>query len=221
MSTRNFIPEKDADFNLWVINFFLYLLGKYTVFNIPENAIEALQFLKSDWDTKYARAEAPATRTKATIREKTAARNTLEKAVRAFLLEYVTYNHLVGDADRDNMGLPIHKTTRTRHTTVTDLLELILESRVIRRLIGHYRVAGSTSDAKPEYIQGAEIRWAFLEHSPESVDELIHSIFDTRSPFTVEFEEKDRGRRVWFCARWENMTGEKGPWSEMVMAIVP
>jgi hypothetical protein len=38
---------------------------------------------------------------------------------------------------------------------------------------------------------------------------------------TLEFEEEARGKTVWFCLRWENTRGEKGPWSEFLNAIVP
>jgi hypothetical protein len=45
--------------------------------------------------------------------------------------------------------------------------------------------------------------------------------FDTRSPYTFRFEENQRGQTVFFCLRWENTTGQKGPWSEIVSAIIP
>jgi hypothetical protein len=70
-------------------------------------------------------------------------------------------------------------------------------------------------------VHGVEVRWALLGIAPLSVDELIHSSFDTHSPFTLDFSENDRGKTVWFCLRWENTTGEKGPWSEMMSAIIP
>jgi hypothetical protein len=53
------------------------------------------------------------------------------------------------------------------------------------------------------------------------VEDLIHSAFDTRSPFTLSFDENQRGKTVYFCLRWENTRGEKGPWSEIVSGIIP
>jgi hypothetical protein len=29
------------------------------------------------------------------------------------------------------------------------------------------------------------------------------------------------GKRLWFAARWENTTGQKGPWSEIMCVIIP
>jgi hypothetical protein len=79
----------------------------------------------------------------------------------------------------------------------------------------------STHKAKPKGQHGAQIRWMILTSPPENVDDLIHSAFDTNSPFTLEFGEADRGKTVYFCLRWENTRGEKGPWSEIVKAIIP
>jgi hypothetical protein len=50
---------------------------------------------------------------------------------------------------------------------------------------------------------------------------LIHSEFDTASPFTLNFQGHERGKTVYFCLRWENTVGEKGPWGEIYSAIVP
>jgi hypothetical protein len=34
-------------------------------------------------------------------------------------------------------------------------------------------------------------------------------------------EDTDRGKTVYFCLCWENNRGEKGPWSEIVFAVIP
>jgi hypothetical protein len=217
----DFIPAKDLDFDLWVDIFFTYLIANRVRFNIPVEVIDELLTFKSDWNQKFAVAEAPETRTKAAIRAKNLARDALKKHIRRFTKEYLTFNHLVTDADRDNMGLPIYKTTRTPVQQPADIPEFWIDSSIIRRLKILFRMLGSKTSAKPFGVRGAEIRWCILDHPPVSIDELIHSDFDTRTPFTLEFDESDRGKCVYFCLRWENTRGEKGPWSEIVMAIIP
>jgi hypothetical protein len=217
----DFIPPKDADFSQWLNSFYPYLVANCERFNVPLDAVNRLQPLISDWNTKYAIAEAPATRTRATVREKTEAHGTLEKAVRNFIKEYLAFNHSVSDADRDNMGLPVHKTTRTPIPAPTSVPDFMPDSSVIRRITVHFRDNGSTSNAKPAGVHGAEIRWGILDTPPANIDALTHSAFDTRTPFTLEFDESDRGKSVYFCLRWENSKGDKGPWSEIMMAIVP
>jgi hypothetical protein len=53
-------------------------------------------------------------------------------------------------------------------------------------------------------MHGVEIRWATLD-----------------TPFVINFDENQRGKAVYFCLCRENNTGEKGPWSEIVKAIIP
>jgi hypothetical protein len=220
MST-DYIPHKDLEFNQWVTVYVTYVTSHATKFNLPAAVTTNLTVLKDVWDEKYARAEAPETRTKAVIKEKDKAREALVAKVRQTNSEYLTFSHLVTDADRDNMGLPIHKTTRTPVPPPTKFPEYEVGTSVIRQLTVHFRDQGSTKKAKPEGVHGAEIRWAILGAPPLSIDELIHSSFDTRSPFTLVFDESQRGKTVYFCLCWENTTGAKGPWSEIVNAIIP
>jgi hypothetical protein len=50
---------------------------------------------------------------------------------------------------------------------------------------------------------------------------LSYSEFNTKPPFTLSFHGEQRGKTVYFALRWENTTGEKGPWSEIENAIIP
>ncbi|MDR0582023.1 MAG: hypothetical protein LBG31_03565, partial [Prevotellaceae bacterium] len=90
------------------------------------------------------------------------------------------------------------------------------------RLTIHFYDQGSKkSKAKPKGQHCAEIKWGILPAPPASVNDLAHSDVDTHTPFTLEFDESQRGSTVYFCLRWENTTGQKGPWSEIMSAIIP
>jgi hypothetical protein len=41
------------------------------------------------------------------------------------------------------------------------------------------------------------------------------------SDISLKFDEADRGKRVYFCLRWETNTSLKGPWGEIYSAIIP
>jgi hypothetical protein len=56
---------------------------------------------------------------------------------------------------------------------------------------------------------------------PDSLKDLVNSSFDTHTSFTFEFRGDERGKTVYFCLRWENTRGQKGPWSKIVNAIIP
>jgi hypothetical protein len=217
----DFIPRKDVDFNQWVGTFMTTIQQLASSLSIPQTAVDELVVLQTAWNTKYSLAETPATRTSATVVEKDEARAALEPKLRTFVSEYVRHNHLVTDADRVNLGLPIPKTTRTPAPIPTTYPEFSIDSSVIRRLTIHFRDQGDDSGAKPYGVHGAEIKWGYSSEETPSPATLLYSVFDTRSPYTLEFEEANRGRTVYFCLRWENTRGDKGPWSEIVSAIVP
>jgi hypothetical protein len=222
MSGANFIPRKDEDFLRWSTNFMVALGLIAQRLGFPDAVRKVLATLQTTFVTKYNIAAAPSTRTKASVEEKTEARDAFEKQLRQDIKEYLTNNHLLTDADRDNLGLPIHKSSHTPSPVAKTYPEFNVDSGTIRRLTIHFFDQGAVkSKAKPVGQHGAEIRWAILDTPPADIKDLAHSSFDTRTPFTLEFEEHERGKTVWFCLCWENTRGEKGPWSEIVSAIIP
>jgi hypothetical protein len=218
---RDYMPSKEAEFYAWVTVFFTYLLANLSRFGISSSVLSPLTSLRDDFFTKYVIATAPATRTKATVLAKNNAMSALKKALRVFIQEYVSFNHLVTDVDRDNLGLPIRKTSRTPVPVPVTYPWFMVDSSIIRVLIIYFRDLLSENRAKPFGVHGAEIRWGISDTPIINPEDLPHSSFDTRSPFRLEFSGEERGKTVWFCLRWENTRGEKGPWSEIVSAIVP
>jgi hypothetical protein len=53
------------------------------------------------------------------------------------------------------------------------------------------------------------------------VEDLLYSSFDTDSPVTLAFHEQQRRHVLYFCLRWENNIGEKGPYGEIYSATIP
>jgi hypothetical protein len=219
---ENFIPGAEGLFHNWEINLISYASSRYKTWGVPDDRWKNLLALQSTYHTRYDTANNPATSTHAAIKMRQEARKTYESALREIIKSYITYNLLVNDEDRIDMGLPIHDTKPTRVEVPKDFPEHELDLSIIRRLIIYFFAAGmKRTSAKPYGIRGAGLFWAILDHAPLSIDELIHSSFATRSPFLIDFVESDRGKRVYFCLVWENTRGEKGPWSEIVMAVIP
>jgi hypothetical protein len=219
--SNDYIPPREAEFVIWVTNLINTLKPMLTRLGFPETVYGELLTLQGTFNEKLAIANTPSTRTKATIEDKNEALAALKKGVRDAVGEYLTRNHMLTNADRDNLGLPIHKTTHTPSPKATTSPESYVDSGTIRQLTIHFFDQGSESKAKPEGQHGAEIRWAILDKPPAGIDDLIHSSFDTHTPFTLTFTEEQRGQTVYFCLCWENTRGEKGPNSEIHHAIIP
>jgi hypothetical protein len=141
--------------------------------------------------------------------------------MRLFIKAYMTYNPKITDDERKVMGLPVHKKGRTPVPIPERYPFFKIDSSVIRRLKIHFYDDANERRQKPDGVHGAEIRWDFSDIPVVNPDSMTNSGFDTASPYTVEFAGEDRGRMVYFALRWENTRGEKGPWSEIISAIVP
>jgi hypothetical protein len=223
MTGTDFIPRKDVDFLQWVINFLKQLIMILDRIGFPELEYTLLTTQKDDFAAKLTLAEEPATRTKVTVKNKNVSRKTLEKTLRADIKEFINFNRSVTEGDREALGLPIYKTGRTPSPVAKTVPYFKVDTGTIRRLIFHYygEEAGEHAKAKPPGQKGAEMCWAILATPPASIGDLIHSSFDTDSPLILDFDENQRGTTVYFCFRWENNTGKKGPWGEIASAIIP
>ncbi|MDR1346899.1 MAG: hypothetical protein LBJ63_00490 [Prevotellaceae bacterium] len=222
MEKIDFIPRQDNKFAEWLQTVVAYLNAHATGWQIPAGTVTELTALQSDFAARYETAENPATRTSVAVLAKTEARKAAEAKIREVLKAYVTYNPAVTDEDRKLMGLPIHKTTRTPSPVANDAPDTDIDTSVIGRVTIHFYEKGSRhKKAKPAGQHGAEISWTLLDTPPMRWDELIHSNIDTNSPFTLAFEHDMRGKTVYFALCWENTRGEKGPWSEIMSAIIP
>jgi hypothetical protein len=220
MAYKETIPRKDSDFDLKQEIIAERINANAAAWALDMSWITAnFNPAKKRWDIAWKSYQDIYQRTKLITFEKNQARQNYEPFLRIIVKNLET-NTLVSDEERAEMGIfpPKPKTPAKKPETYPDFS---VKTDVIRMLTIIFRDHGSSSRAKPHSIHGAEVRWGILDHQPEDVDELTHSDFDTHSPFTLEFKENERGKTVWFCLRWENTRGEKGPWSEFVSAIIP
>jgi hypothetical protein len=92
---------------------------------------------------------------------------------------------------------------------------------VLNRLSVRFWDGAGRRRGKPDGVHGAEIRWEERETPPAKAEDPANSAFATRTPHLFEFTGDHRGQTVFFCLRWENNKGDKGPWGEIVSAVVP
>jgi hypothetical protein len=175
---------------------------------------------KTVWDNAWEAYLNPETRTPVITLAKQEARKSYEPPLRQ-LIQMLESNPRVSVEELKEMGIAIPDHTNTPAPVATTYPVYTLVSSVIRFLKIYFQALGSNHKGKPHGQHGAEIRWAILDAPPGSVNDLSHSAFDTSSPFSLEFDEADRGKTVYFCMRWENTRGEKGPWGEILFAIIP
>jgi hypothetical protein len=222
MRPQRSIPAKDADFDI-AQNIIVTIANNHRLDWVLDAIWMDSDLLpkKNDWDVAWMAYVDPATRTPLITFTKTEKRVTYEKSLRK-LVKNLQGNTHVTDDDLRGMGIAIPSSSRRPAPVALTYPDYDIDSSTIRRLVVNFYDQGQKrSKGKPTGQHGAEIRWAMRDTPPTSLKDLINSSFDTRSPFVLDFDESDRGKTVYFCLCWENTRGEKGPWSEILSAVIP
>jgi hypothetical protein len=222
MSRHQSIPRKDADFNTAQHVIAETASNNRSIWGLDSVWLDNMLLpLKANWEAAWAAYENPATRTPSITFAKNEQRKAYEKLLRLLVKNLQSNTHVTPDELR-SMGIVIPSPFKTP-APVADLApDMDVDTSVIGRLSIHFFEKGNRhKKSKPAGQHGAEIRWSFRDTPPTRWDELMHSEIDTNSPFTLQFENDQRGKTVYFALRWENTRGKKGPWSEIQSAIIP
>jgi hypothetical protein len=158
--------------------------------------------------------------------KKTAALTTAEKAFvivyRQLYTGYLKGNPLVTDEDLVEMGMPKRPSGgKTPPRKPDTLVVATADTSKPAIVIVHYRDAKKATKAKPKGVHGVELGWMISDIPPVDWSQLVHSVFDTRTPIELVFTGEQRGKTLYFAMRWENTVGDKGPWSEIYSVIIP
>jgi len=215
---HDFIPRPDAAFETFFRNVTDFVLDNNARWkHIPKDDVDILEDQFSQWNTAYSKTLVP--HIPQLTAEKNRVRTTTERALRAFINRFLRWPP-VTDLDRDKMGIRNWDTIRTPQEAPKTVPEIEADTSVLRRLSLRLRDFGATHWAKPEHVHGMELTWGIRENRPEHVGALPHFETETANPIVLDFEEEERGKRVFFAARWINNTSQSGPWSDIELAFV-
>ncbi|MDR2808628.1 MAG: hypothetical protein LBB43_06460 [Spirochaetaceae bacterium] len=219
MPSSDYIPSADPSFYEWVKFLLAYILQNFSKWNIPSPETTLVPLVTA-FEAAYTTCQNP-NKGKVDTQKKNEARKNLEKELRVYNKAYLLYNPVVSDGDRTAMGLPIYKESRSpiqKPETAPQLLPNIATRRVIKV---YYKDEKSARRGKPAHVKGIEVKWAKLKEAPKDIADLVNSAFDTSPPLVLEFQEHERGEKVFMCGRWEiQREGEKGPWGDIVEVII-
>ena len=217
---KDYIPHSfNATIN-WMINFLAYLIPNLQRFGISEDKLTNIRAHIEMCKVAHEKAEQPNAGKADRLDRREKVANAI-KAIRSFVNEYLRYNSAVGQDDKVQLGLHVPDTTHTPIGQPETWPIVTVRDAGPRRVRIDYHDSILVSRARPYGVHGSEIRYALLESAPETIEDMVHSDYSTRSPHILSFDEKMRGKTIYLCLRWENNRGEKGPWGEIVSTTVP
>jgi hypothetical protein len=219
MST-DYIPVNDGKFLTWVKNLIAYVIVHATAWGLSPTAWAKIEPMITEYENAYNKAQ-DANRGKADTALKNETRDALKKEVRVFVKGFLEYNPAVTNDDRERMGLPIHDTKPTPVPDPNSVPVPQVKMPFAGTIDLHVTDSATERKAKPAGVHGFETAWAILETAPTDWTQLNHSVFCTRTPLRLTFSGNERGKTLYFALRWENTRGVKGPWTEIMNAIIP
>jgi hypothetical protein len=220
MRRPDFVPRKNVNFHEWQGNLFMHASSEAARWKIPPEELEALAGPRERWVRAFGVAMTPATRTAAANVEKDEARVAYEAVLRLFIKGYLAYNKLVTDADRKDLGLPLHDRKPTPVAPIVSRPELQVKFGNIQEHVLVVRDNMTRSAGKPAGAAGFEI-WRKVGGELPSRDEEWSLVGQaTRSPHVLTYPQVDSGKRVYYRLRWVNTRGVPGPWSEPGNAVI-
>ena len=217
----DYIPQADATFDTWQINFVTYFVANAAALGFdPIADVLTLNLAQGVWAGSYAAHTTAQADAKAATGIKDTSRETFIALVRGFSGQ-MQANPTVSDVQKSSLGITVPDTTPTSVGVPTTRPVLEVDTSQRLQITVSFRDEFATSTAKPDGVRGCEI-WAKIgDPTPLDIDETVYQATDTRSPHLLSFDGADGGKTVHIIGRWVNTKGEVGPISETVSATIP
>lgn len=214
----SYIPQSDADFNNWIVNFAAQLTADPTAVGETAATAAVMQADADAWEVAYQAATDPATRTAPTVAAKDNARFSAEQTSRPIAIR-IRNNAAVTDAQRSDYGLTIPKTVPTPIPAPTSFPILGLRKATPGAQQLQYQDSDlGTGKAKPFGAVGIEIFRSVGTVAATDPAQATYYATATKSPFTTSFAAEDKGKICTYFGRWVTRSGpagiaQAGPWS--------
>jgi hypothetical protein len=217
---EDYIPTKEADFVEWSGNLIAVSKTNSSVWDLPDAQVTELETLHTRFKTLHEQCQTPA-HTALDTQEKNERKTGLIEKERRFVRFHLQNNEKMTDHGRKALGIPIHDQTPTHHPLPDSHPVITVESKNPFERILHIHDSASGKRARPNHTNGAVLFWEISEQPITLTTDLKTSLLITRTPHHLRFSPAERGKILYMAGQWQNRIGEKGPWSEVVSAVIP
>lgn len=215
----DYVPVGEDEFLFWANNMLVYISANMVALGMtPAQIVPAQTALGNATNLRIA-AEAAMAAAQGAVQAKQDGIATARSEMRALVQDVVMPSKVITDAQRDAMGAPVYKKTRTPVPPPTERPGV--EVNTSERLRHTVEVFNSTTGKrkKPKGVLGFEV-WRKVGAAPASVEELQFVALATDSSFVATYGKIDAGKTVHYWIRWVNTKGEPGPWAEPYEATI-
>lgn len=217
----DYIPSTEAAFDSWQTNLVSEVETNSKKWGIPDEEVAELKSSQAPWTIGYAKVENKQMRTSVDVAVKNKASADYHKYIRRFVMQWLSVNPKVTDADRTRLDITIHTGVRTvipaPSTAPVGQIDFSIRHQ---HTLSYYDQESAHSNAKPEGVTGCEIYVKVDGEAPVSVDEMKYLGTCSASPYVVKYDAGKAGKIAYYWLRWVNHKGEVGPWSIVVSGMI-
>lgn len=224
-----YIPARETDLLTWADNFSSLITATPSTYGLDAAAALTIQTSVNTWDTAYAAAVNPGTRTPVTIAAKNSAKLAMIPIVRTYASQ-IRLNPGVANSDKIDLGLNLpNNSPAPKPAPSTIPVVTIMNATPLRHTLKFRdEMSSPTSRAKAPQCIGMELwRGISTVALTNPADALFYGTI-VKVPFFSDFDAPDAGKVATYFGRWVNRAGSPGnnqaltgPWSNAVsMTIV-
>jgi hypothetical protein len=217
-----YMPEGQAEFDLWLRNFSSHLSAEPSRFNITEADARVVKEVYDEWSAAYRPVLCPRTKNKCSVAAKDAARRMAEATIRP-CAQFIAQDRELSPADKKVLGLNPRINGRTPIKPPHDGPSLFVmpAGSLLLKLTYQCSGAGVSRRAKPPGVTACHIHYASSATRITNQEELPLKKLVTKSPVYISFHAREANLPCYFAARWGVQTGGVSPWSSIVSFSVP
>jgi hypothetical protein len=216
----DYLPTTHARFFEWQSDFYDRLSEKMNSFQIDESKLKPLTAVKSKYELAHQRASNPDLASRADRLERDEREVEYKAEIRLFVNENIRYNSRVTDYDKQALMLVVPDRSPTPAAVPATHPVIKVDFSEPSRHTLHIMDESKNGKAKPAGIKECEIWYKIADEEPARYDDLHYAGSASKPVFLLTFDVPERGKKVWYNARWVNTRGEKGPWGEFENAFI-
>jgi hypothetical protein len=219
----DFIPNSDADFNAWQLNFVTYANANLLNLGLTLADLAAITSAQITWNTAFPAHVAAQATAQGARANKDTVRHPYEAAIRP-LVRRMQGSSAVSDQEKEAMGITVPDPSRTPVAPpTTSPITTIGCGERLRHTLDFRDSTNPNKRSKPDGMIGVEIyNKLTAQGAPAPIDpaEFVFLALDTATPYVSDYPGTDGGKNAHYILRWVNTRGVKGPWSEVFSATI-
>ena len=217
------IPASPTAFFDYQRNLVTRCVASATLWALPTAKMTAINAARATYEAAYYAAVNDTAKNTQLVVTRDAATETYKPLLEDLLRHNIVNNAAIAPADKVALG--IHTTGGNTNTPAAAPANAPLVNLVTEKQAALYVVysdpSSPTSHSKPTNVAFCELVCKVGDPAPASPTDCPEKHYVSRSHEAINFEQKQRGSKIYAYARWVNKNGKQGPWCSLITTIIP